>query len=107
MARINTKKLVAFRASSNRGRTDVWCFCYFDSMQESVFTFETPDFIDRLEDFHIETLHKKETEITVGVKDPLERILVVTSEGNYIVLEGGAKFEVPAEIAEQFRKLLS
>jgi hypothetical protein len=106
MANINTKKLVAFRAERKRGKAEVWCWCYFDSMKEAVFTHENHDFIDCLEGFHLETLHKEESETTVGVKSPAEKMLAVTSEGNYIVLEGGVKFEVPAEIAEEFRNLL-
>jgi hypothetical protein len=106
MAKINTKKLVAFSATRNRDQTEVWCRCFFDSIQEPVFTFEDHDFIGKLEGFHIETLHEKEAETIVGVKAPLERILAITKEGNYIVLKGGSKFEVQAEIAEQFRRLL-
>jgi hypothetical protein len=106
MARINTKKLIAFKATRTHGRADAWCFCYFESVPKVVFTFENPNFIDRLQGFHIETLLKEDTEITVGVKEPAERILAVTSEGNHIVLERSGQIEVPAEIANRFSMLL-
>ena len=106
MARINVKKLVAFMAVHDHGKKEAWCHCYFDSKVQAVFTFEDHDFINKLDGFHIEKFEENARTITVGVKAPSERILAITSEGNGIVLEGGGKIDVPAEIAENFRKLL-
>lgn len=75
-------------------------------MQEAALTFEGHDFVDKLKSFHFETLHEKGAETTVGVKTPEERILIITTEGNYTVLAGGSKLEVPVVFTEQFRKLL-
>ncbi len=106
MARINVKKLLAFRAEHEHGKKEAWFHCYFDSMVPAVFTFEDHGFINKLDGFHIEKFEENARTITVGVKAPSERIVAITSEGNSIVLEGGGKIYVPAEIADQFRKLL-
>jgi hypothetical protein len=105
MAKINAKKLVAFKMTQTRNQKEAWWECYFDSTQNAFYTFEEPDFVSKIDNFHIEGFNGEETKYTVGIKTPSERILVI-AEGNKIVLEGGGKLEVPASIAEQFRKFL-